>query len=87
MKSFKIAAIFISALIIFGLSSCNSSSNNNQPADTHVHDDGSVHEAHPKDSKTSAPQENFKVVADSTVQQPEKKDDHGHDHSDPNHKH
>lgn len=87
MKSFKITAILISALIIFSLNSCSNSSNKNQPAGTHIHDDGSVHDAHTEETKNAAPQESFQVEADSTAKQPETKDDHGHDHSDPNHKH
>jgi len=87
MKSYKIIAIIFSALIIFGLTSCESCSSKNQPADTHVHDDGSVHGNHEEEAKAPASQESFQVKADSTVVQPEKKDDHKHDHSDPNHKH
>ena len=87
MKSFKILTVIISAFILFGLTSCNSCSDNKQPADTHVHEDGSVHENIIEETKTPASQESFKVEADSTAQQPEKKDDHGHDHSHPNHKH
>lgn len=87
MKSFKISAILISAFIILSLNSCNSSSNKNQPTSTHVHDDGSVHEAHTEETKSTTPQESFQVEADSTVIEAAKKDDHKHDHSDPNHKH
>ncbi|MDP3398445.1 MAG: hypothetical protein Q8S23_04800 [Bacteroidales bacterium] len=87
MKTFKISAILISAFIILSLNSCNNSSNKNQPEGTHVHDDGSVHESHTDETKSTTPQESFQVEADTTVTQPEKKDDHGHDHSDPNHKH
>lgn len=88
MKSFKIIAILFSAFILFGLTSCDSCSSKKQPANTHVHDDGSVHGDHADEPAKPAAQENFKVEADSTIQQVEKKhDDHGHDHSDPNHKH
>lgn len=88
MKSFKITAILFSAFVLFGLTSCDSGSGKKQPADTHVHDDGSVHEDHGEEHKTPV-QENFKVDADSTIQQVEDNHDHdhGHDHSDPNHKH
>jgi|GEM_PF-2382521 hypothetical protein len=90
MKSFKILAILFSAFILFGLTSCDSCSGKKQPADTHVHDDGSVHGEHADEPKTPVAQENFK--ADSTQKatpaaKEEKHDDHGHDHSDPNHKH
>lgn len=43
----------------------------------HTHDDGSVHNDHGTD--TTVKQEEFKVEQDSAT--------HGHDHSDPNHKH
>lgn len=90
MKSFKIAAILFSAFILFGLTSCDSCSGKKQPADTHVHDDGSVHGNHSDEPAAAPAQESFKAAADSTQKTApatETKPDHGHDHSDPNHKH
>lgn len=87
MKSIKIVSILFSAFFILGLSSCHSHSGHNHSSDTHVHDDGTVHGDHAGDSITSTKQESFKVEADSAIQQVEEIQDHGHDHSDPNHKH
>ncbi|PZR09535.1 MAG: hypothetical protein DI539_21845 [Flavobacterium psychrophilum] len=50
---------------------------------THTHDDGSVHNDHAEEVK----QETFKAGQDSTKVEHKNETEHGHDHSDPNHKH
>ena len=49
---------------------------------THTHDDGSVHNDHAEEVK----QETFKAGQDSTKVEHKNETEHGHDHSDPNHK-
>lgn len=50
---------------------------------THTHDDGSAHNDHAEEVK----QETFKVGQDSTKVEHKNEVEHGHDHSDINHKH
>lgn len=81
-KSFAIIVAF-ATLTLFA---CNNNSgekhehnpDGSHPATegTHTHDDGSVHQDH---ADTTVNQEQFKVGEDTAA--------HGHDHSDPNHKH
>ncbi len=84
MKKTFIIAVF-AALALVACNNNQSEENHEHNADgshpqtegTHMHDDGSVHNDHEAD--TTVKQEQFKVEQDSTA--------HGHDHSDPNHKH
>ena len=88
MKSRIIIIVF--AVILFGLTSCGRKRSENSTEhnhNTHTHADGTVHSDHAPEQDLPQ-QESFKVEADSaTVKADSVKQEHDHDHSDPNHQH
>jgi hypothetical protein len=82
----KLKVIIIVSIILFGLTACGGGNSNNQ--NTHIHDDGTVHEGHATTEQAVPGQESFKVSADSTMLKADStKHGHGHDHSETGHKH
>jgi hypothetical protein len=75
----KIFSIIAILAIVFAVSSCgNKKKKDSQAHDTHVHEDGSVHENHDNDTPA---QESFEVKEDSDAHQ-HNTDEHAHEHGD-----
>jgi hypothetical protein len=74
----SIFIIIVSLFVVFAFSCGNKSTN--QPAETHAHSDGTVHEGSVHNEATEAipEQESFEVDADSSA---EHTHDHDNDHS------
>lgn len=71
--------IMIMSAALFALAACGGNNDKDNNHDTHVHEDGTVHENHATEAATPAAQESFKVKADTTAAT---KAEHHHDHGD-----
>lgn len=82
MKSSKL--VIIISISFFFLTACVG---NTSKQNTHIHEDGSVHDNHATEQVTPV-QESFKVEADTTLLNAETEENvHSHDHNESTHKH